>query len=313
MGRAVGKNKRILIYIEGILLLTLTIFIFINLYISFLISNNHLYRNYKINTYVSKFDELNKKQKELESIKNNINTYKNIDDKIENIKGEFFKYAKLLEEKVSNNLLDKKIAYITFDDGPYYNTYKVLEILDKYDIKATFFTTSINGENCYDNRSQNCMSLYKEYIKKGHTIANHTYTHAIWKGLYDSEKSFIRAVKMQENLVKEKTDGYITNIVRFPGGSNTSRSLKYNIIEELENNNYGWVDWSAMDGDGGNLSSEDEAWKTFKTSIDDKIEVILLHDYSRITTNLLPSFIEYLEDNNYILLPLFYDSIVINK
>ena len=45
----------------------------------------------------------------------------------------------------------------------------------------------------------------------------------------------------------------------------------------------------------------------------ENIEVILFHDYSYITYSILPDVIKYLEDNNYIILPLFYESIMVNK
>ena len=63
---------------------------------------------------------------------------------------------------------DEKIVYLTLDDGPSDNTQAVLDILDKYNAKATFFVT---GE----------MPEYKDMIKaaydKGHTIGMHTYSH----------------------------------------------------------------------------------------------------------------------------------------
>ena len=85
------------------------------------------------------------------------------------------------------------------------------------------------------------------------------------------------------------------------------------IQDELRKNGYGWVDWSALDGDGGNLKSKDAAWSNLKNSINEDIEVVLFHDYSLITTSILNDFIKYLEENNYIILPLFYDSIKVNK
>ena len=250
--------------------------------------------------------ELNNKKNELLSIYNNkqSNNY---------YKDEFFKKVLELENKIIAGESNIKIAYVTFDDGPYYNTYKVLDILDKYNIKATFFTTSINGTYCYDKKTYNCLELYKEYAKRGHTIANHTYTHAIRKGLYASVDSFIRALKKQEERVKELSGGYVTNIVRFPGGSRSSGKLKNEIISELKKLNYGWVDWNGFDGDGGMLKSKTEAWKNMKASIDEPIEVILFHDYSKITTSLLPEFIEFLQNKGYILLPLFYESNMIHK
>ena len=63
---------------------------------------------------------------------------------------------------------DEKVVYLTLDDGPSKNTQAVLDILDKYNAKATFFVTG-------------AMPEYKDMIKKaydkGHTIGMHTYSH----------------------------------------------------------------------------------------------------------------------------------------
>ena len=156
----------------------------------------------------------------------------------------------------------------------------------------------INNAKCFDNKNYECHKLYKEYAKANHTIANHTYTHGWNRGLYRSTESFMDAVKKQENLVKSET-GIITNIVRFPGGSGTPGKTKGAAMKEaLYKAGYGWVDWTAQDGDGKGISSLDEGRTIFKKSIDQAIEVILFHDYDQKTTKLLPEFIKYLRDKN---------------
>lgn len=298
--------KRITIILILIILVIVNIMIYLESK-----SLNDKYKNYS-EEYLNLKKENKEINKQLFNLNNELDTIKNIEQKIKNIEKEYFGNIKILEDKILNNQSKQKIAYLTFDDGPYYNTYKILDILDQYDVKATFFTTNINGETCYDNKQANCHLMYQEYLKRGHTIANHTYSHGIKRGLYNSEKTFIDSVKKQEDLINSQT-GYITNIVRFPGGSATAGKLKNSIIEELRKNNYGWVDWTAQDGDGGSLSSKEQAWQTFTNSIDSNIEVILLHDYNGITTSILPDIIQYLKDNNYLLLPLFYESNMVNK
>lgn len=268
--------------------------------------------NLLVKEYKQKEKTVLKKKERLDSLESDLNSYVNIDESIAKIKSEYFSSIKNLEDKIINGESDKKIAYITFDDGPYYNTYKVLDILDENNVKATFFTISANGEYCYDNKSENCFNLYKEYYKRGHTIANHTYTHAIFKGLYNSSDSFMDAIERQEEHIKNLT-GYTTNITRFPGGSASAGKFKNDIISKLRERGYGWVDWSAGDGDGGGLSSRDQAWNNFVSTINDKIEVILFHDYNKYTTAILPDVIKYLRDNNYEIFPLFYESNAINK
>ena len=250
-----------------------------------------------------------------EELDRQIQDVANIDSKIKELKTETFANISKLEQKIQAKESSAKIAYLTFDDGPYYNSWKVLEILDNYGIKATFFTTNINGENCYDNRSSNCHELYKAYAEKNMTIANHTYTHAIHKGLYSSVNSFVTAVEKQEQLISEVTGGYKTNILRFPGGSGSAKAYGvYNgVVAKLPEMGYGWVDWTAADGDGGSGLTSDTAWSNFTISIDQDIEVVLFHDYSRITTPLLPKFIEHLQSKGYLILPLFYESVMVNK
>ena len=264
-------------------------------------------------------EEYNKKykiyldnEKDLTSLTSEYEKIKNLDSKTEELKKEYFENIKKLEDDIISGKSNKKIVYLTFDDGPYYKTYKYLDILDKYDVKATFFTIGLGKEKCLDNRNYNCHLLYAEEAKRGHTIANHTFSHLIWNGLYSSSDSFIEQVKKQEELIYKNT-GVKTNIVRFPGGSKTAGSKKNEIIEKLKNEGYGWTDWTAFDGDGAELKSEEEAWKNFTSSIDENIEVVLFHDYNDITLNILPKAIEYLKEHDYIILPLFYESNMVNK
>ena len=304
------KNPKKPFLLESILLSIIFILIGISIYLTIDILNKKEIYQKKIKEYEEK---INDKNQELEDSKNKLDSYQNLDEKIENTKKEYFSYLSELEKKIQEGTTDKKIAYLTFDDGPYYNTYRVFDILEEYDVKATFFTTNINGEYCFDNKGVNCWDRYREYVERGHTIANHTYTHAIFRGLYSSTDSFMDAIINQENLIKEKTGGYVPNIVRFPGGSGTAGRLKDSIIERLRERGYGWVDWSSLDGDAEDVANESAAWNYLMNTLGDNIEVILFHDFSSITTNILPDVIQYLRDNGYVLLPLFYDSVVVNK
>ena len=317
--RHVAKNKRE----NRNCLATIIVFIITFIILSLLITNNY----FTIDRLINKNKELNAKlliaknenvekrtnQKKLNDI---ITEYQNIDDTISMTKKEVFDLAKNLETKITNNETKYKIAYITFDDGPYHSTDQVLDILNKYEIKATFFTIGLDKDDCYDSPGYSCYNTYKKIVENGHTIANHTYSHQIFRGLYSSSDSFINQVKLQEKLIEERT-GAKTNILRFPGGSSTANAKLGNDINNvkawLHENNYGWVDWTAQDGDGGYLPSYDTAWNNFTNSINENIEVILFHDYSYTTISMLPAAIEYLQNRDYIILPLFYDSVKVNK
>ena len=313
MERNENKARKSLIIV---LLVIYIIVIFISTY--FIIAINKEYKNNKLEKdnlsktleeKTSYLEEKNSYQKELKEKLDNLN---NISENTNKLKEEVFSLASKLEKQIKDGKNTYKIAYLTFDDGPYYLTNQFLDVLDKYNVKGTFFTIGLNKDICFDNTSQSCSGMYKKIVDRGHTIANHTYSHAIFCGLYSSADSFIYQVTLQENKIKDKT-GVKTNIVRFPGGSATSGSLKNSIIAKLRSKGYGWVDWTAQDGDGGALANKAEAWKNFTNSINEDIEVVLFHDYNNITLSILPQAIEYLEKNNYIILPLFYDSVMVNK
>ena len=311
MERDKGKDRKSIIII-CIILLSLTIISYfnINCYLKYKeLSSLNKDLNIKLSKIKDENTNISKIKEEYINEETNLN---NLDEEITNLKKEVFSLASKLEEKILSGETDYKIAYITFDDGPYHSTDDVLEILDKYKVKATFFTIGLDKDICYDNNNYSCAKTYKKEVDHGHTIANHTYTHAIFRGLYNSTTSFISDVKRQEELLKERT-GVTTNIVRFPGGSSTAGSLKNSIINELKNMGYGWIDWTAGDGDGGYVPNATVAWSNLTSQINENIEVILFHDYSRVTISILPKAIEYLEDNNYIILPLFYESVKVNK
>ena len=290
-----------------------------------LLSGLSVYNYFKCNKLIEKNKTLSVKlneaqDKNIEHKKNNddlINQkteLENLDIKIINKKTEVFTLASQVETKIKNKETSYKIAYITFDDGPYYLTDTIIETLKKYKVKATFFTIGLNKDICFDNRSKSCAGTYKKIVDNGHTIANHTYSHLIFDGLYSSTNSFITQVKKQEDMIKERT-GVTTNILRFPGGSNSAAAygVKNSSITKLREMGYGWVDWTAQDGDGGSLTDYNVGWRNLTGSINENIEVILFHDYNKTTASILPKAIEYLENSNYILLPLFYESVMINK
>ena len=303
-----GKNAIIIIF-SSLILIAL---IFINVT---LILETKKESNKKVE-FSDNIKELEKTENqvdaEIKKISTEIEDIKNIDSKIQQTKTNYYKTLKEFEDKVYNKEVKYKIAYLTFDDGPYYSTYKFLDVLEKNDVRATFFTIGSGKEKCYDNRNYDCTKLFAEEAKRGHTIANHTYSHAIFYGLYSSPNSFITQVQKQEDLIKQKA-GVKPNIVRFPGGSVTAGRNKNGIIEELRKKGYGWVDWTSEDGDGRDLPNGTVAMRNITTGVTRDIEVILMHDYSEITLGILPDVINYLKQKGYVLLPLFYESRMVNK
>lgn len=302
----------------GFIIISIILFLIIilSLYMTYIFGVNYQNEMVKYEENKNQYNKLVSENDDLiltgQQLNDEITLIANVDENILKMKEEVFTLASQLEQKIQNNQSDYKIAYLTFDDGPYYLTYEYLDVLKQKNIKATFFTIGSGKTKCYDKSSYDCTKLYKAIVDAGHTIANHTYSHAIFTGLYSSADSFINQINKQENYIKEKT-GVVTNIARFPGGTATAGKLKDKIKEKLREENYGWVDWTASDGDGGALYSKADAWERFVKEIDEDIEVVLFHDYSSITLSILPDAIDYLQENDYIILPLFYNSVAIEK
>ena len=203
-----------------------------------------------------------------------------------------------------------KVAYLTFDDGPSINTIKILDILDKYNVKATFFVI-YHG---------NMKSKYKEIVNRGHTIALHSYTHNYSK-IYKSEKGYFSDLKKIHDYIEDVT-GVDSRIIRFPGGSSNTVSNKYNkgIMKKLkasvEEKGYIYHDW--------NVDSTDAAGRNRKASLllknvkkgtgKKKVINVLMHDTGKskkTTVEALPSIIKYLKGQGYSFEALTEDSVVI--
>ena len=313
MGKENRRNRDVFIKIEIALLAALAVFAAAYFFYAGKVSEASAVRNALSVEYSELQNDIRAKEEEISALEAERESYVEIDERLSAAEKDYYNTIKTLEDEILSGKSEAKIAYLTFDDGPYYNTYKVMDILDEYGVKACFFTTSINGTMCYDKKGVSSLPLYQEYVKRGHTIGNHTFTHATRKGLYASVDAFMDSVIRQEERIKEQTGGYVTNILRFPGGVGQTKSLKADIIAALKERGYGWVQWTALDGDGAHIGTQEAAFEQFKNTINEGIEVILLHDYSRITTPLLPDMIKYLRENGYILLPLFYESNMVHK
>ena len=250
----------------------------------------------------NRIDELNHNTLDPKEIEKRIEEYNDIDNTIINKREEYYNNIRKLEEKIINGESDKKIAYLTFDDGPYELTYKVLDILKENNVKATFF---VLGKDANDR--------YQRMVDEGHTIGNHTYYHNIGTGLYYSTNSFMNQVNLLENHIYNIT-GYKTTLVRFPGGSDTAaaKGRKDGIVEELHNKGYKYVDWTCETGDGSDKRLQEKSeWEWYKdTCKDQNIMVLLMHDYHEGTVNILSDIIKDLKGQGYIILPLSNKSVM---
>jgi peptidoglycan/xylan/chitin deacetylase (PgdA/CDA1 family) len=85
-----------------------------------------------------------------------------------------------------------RVVYLTFDDGPIPEvTPWVLELLEKEDIKATFFCV---GENV-----QKYPEVYNQILNGGHSVGNHTFNH--WQGLKNDDQEYFRNIEKAGNYI----------------------------------------------------------------------------------------------------------------
>ncbi len=252
-------------------------------------------------------------QKEVSELTEKCQVYEDIDTQIEEVKDQYFSLALELETEILNGEGEKKIAYLTFDDGPYYRSEKFLDVLEEYDVPATFFSLMKCAETGYADEDEFYDSIYRRILSSGHTLGNHTATHKLGSGgVYRSVDAFMDEIVRNRDFIEDRY-GYRTVIMRFPGGSATS-SKTPDIIPELRKIGYGYVDWNSATGDGGkNQTPEVFRDNVLNNTSGKKILVVLMHDYAQNTLIALPEIIEGLQKQGYIFLPLFYESSMVKK
>lgn len=222
------------------------------------------------------------------------------------------KFEKEISEKQSTydkSMSNKKVAHLTFDDGPSDNTLKLLDVLDKYNAKATFFVVYKEG---FDN-------VYKEIVNRGHVLANHTYSHN-YKKIYSSAEAFIDDVETLDNKLKEITGKEPSKILRFPGGSNMGYmnghdDISQSIFKALKDHGYTYFDWNVDSSDATKMTLDKES--IVKSVLDGSSNVntanILMHDTNAKYTTLeaMPKIFEGLKAQGYVFMPLNHDSAAI--
>ncbi|WP_281637853.1 polysaccharide deacetylase family protein [Flavobacterium marginilacus] len=187
----------------------------------------------------------------------------------------------------SNPLITEKKIAITFDDGPNEMTAAVLEVLKKYDVKAAFF--------CIGKNIESHPEILTETIKQGHAIGNHSYSHSPFFDFYSKAK-IIAEIEKTDALI-ETILGRKTTLFRPPYGV-TNPSIR-KALAVTRHKTIGW-----------NIRSLDGVFKNRKFLLDRIIKrikpggIVLLHDTSIETVNVLEQLLSFLEKNNYSVVPL---------
>ncbi len=198
-------------------------------------------------------------------------------------------------------------VYLTFDDGPSENTDKILDILDDYNVKASFFVVGEDPEVYGD--------AYRRIVDEGHTIGMHSYSHNYSK-IYESESAFVEDFEKIQNLIYDTT-GVDTKYYRFPGGSSnkvSSTSMSV-FINYLNSQGIVYYDWNVASGDATSqaFTADELVDNVMSDVVKYKTSVVLLHDAANknATVEALPRLIEALNEAGAMILPITDDTTII--
>ena len=199
-----------------------------------------------------------------------------------------------------------KIVYLTFDDGPGIYTEEILNILNKYNVKATFFVT---------NQFSKYQYLIKKEYESGHTIAVHTYSHN-YKTIYNSVDDYINDFNNMNEIIYEQT-GIYSKIFRFPGGSsNTISKFNKGIMTDLVNKmnelGYYYFDWNVDSTDTSTKDSNQIYENVIKEIALRDYSVVLMHDIKKANVESVEKIISYGLENGYTFLPLDESSPIVH-
>ena len=190
-----------------------------------------------------------------------------------------------------------KVIYLTFDDGPSKHTARLLSILDKYNVKVTFFVVSYGYED-----------MIGEAFRAGHSIGVHSVKHDFYN-IYSSEAAFFADLQGMNDIIYRQT-GVYTSLIRFPGGSSNTISrfnpgIMTRLVSAVTEAGYTYFDWNVSSGDAGGTTSSDQVYRNVVNGCSAKnASVVLMHDSKGYTVDAVERIIVWGLENGYTFLPL---------
>ncbi len=190
-----------------------------------------------------------------------------------------------------------KVIYLTFDDGPCGNTPALLDVLDKYQVKATFFVVDSGKPD-----------VMKQIVDRGHGIGIHTRTHD-YDVIYDSPEAFFDDLYAMQDIIYQAT-GVRTTLMRFPGGSSNTISAKREgimtfLTGAVQDAGFQYFDWNVDSNDAGGSRKTAEVLINMKEGIlEHRISVVLQHDIHSWSVDAVEELILWALDNGYSFLAL---------
>lgn len=197
-----------------------------------------------------------------------------------------------------------KIAFLTFDDGPGKYTSAILDLLKEKKVPATFF---ILGRSLAKTGDKNIML---RYVREGHAIANHTYSHDysyMYPGRGVNADRILEEYQKNLDLMKETLgDDFNTTVFRYPGGSGSWNSIEPSKAS-LAQHGIKYIDWNSMSGDSepkgrrpvGIEALSDYVLVTLRNNRHPEVGVVLMHDSLEVTPGYVGLVIDKLRTEGY--------------
>lgn len=188
----------------------------------------------------------------------------------------------------------EKTVYLTFDDGPGPYTGKLLDILKKYNAKATFFVI---------DKGASYMSLLGRMKNEGHAIGIHTASHN-YRKIYSSEEAFFNDVEALQRIIVAQT-GSRSTLLRFPGGSSNTvsrfnRGVMSRLVQSVTEKGYRYFDWNVSSGDAEETTSTSQVARNVINGISGKqVSVVLQHDIKGFSVNAVEQILQWGQANGY--------------
>ena len=214
----------------------------------------------------------------------NINNKVNMDSIVFNINNDYITIKEVVNNISNSNYqsdyidINKKMIALTFDDGPNYNTSKILEILNKYNVRATFF---VLGSKI--NHNEKIIKTMDEY---GMEIGNHTYSHKLMTSM--SNLDIIKEVEDTSDLIYNIVGKY-PNLVR-PSYGSFNKKIKESINMPIIIWNIDTLDWKSHNS------------KKIVSRVMNKVsdgDIILMHDIYSATVKAVDILVPKLISEGY--------------
>lgn len=194
-----------------------------------------------------------------------------------------------------------KTIYLTFDDGPGPDTARLLDILKRYDVSATFFVVDTGYPD-----------LLQRMVNEGHSVGIHTCSH-LYSQIYSSEEAYFEDLFAMQEKIQEAT-GVETWLLRFPGGSSNTISRKNKgimkrLTQAVEDCGFSYFDWNVDSGDASDAQTPGAVFENVTAGVgENTYSVVLMHDIHSYSVDAVERIIRWGLKNGYRFLPLQTDS-----